>query len=80
MGCGNLARVLFFIHVYAWWGVASTAAGQTPVVTVTSDNLMLPSDGDQGHSIYLREADEKYVYVQRKIWVTSWEYKIDVRI
>ena len=76
MGRGNVARLLLFLHACGWW--TSSAAGATPVANMTSANLMPPSDGQKGQSIYLREVDDKYVYVQRKI--TSVFYNIDVRI
>ena len=79
MRCGNVARLVFFIHVCGWYGV-TPAAGETPVVNVTSEHVMPPSDdGDNGdYDVALREVDDRYVYVQRRSNV-NYQYKIDVR-
>ena len=79
MGGGNLATlVLFIVDMYGWCGVEITSAQTTLIGDLPAANHMPPSDGVNGELIFLREEDEKYVYVQRKI--SSKEYNIDVRM
>ena len=74
MECGNVARlVLFMGHVYGWLGLVTTAE----FGNITLSNLMPHVPGVKGVKFFLREADDKYVYVQRKISLE--EFNIDVR-
>ena len=71
--------------IFGWLGQASTAAGANSTVpapegtsfgNVNASHLMPPSDGAKGKEVYPRAADDRFVYVQRKISTNVW--KIDV--
>ena len=72
----KLSFLRFFLAIPPTNAATVMAPAATLTVNVNASYLMPPSDNKKGSEVYPREADERFVYVQRKI--STYEYNIDV--